>query len=63
LVDFGNIFPQSFLRDVLIQDVAEYWELILSSGNQYKDYENRFIGYNHFVAMFEQNGVVEMALK
>ncbi len=47
----------------IVEDIAEYSELLLAPHNQHQDYENRHIGYNHFIAMFEPNGVVDIALR
>jgi spectinomycin phosphotransferase len=46
--------------DRIIQDVVEYYEQLFSDTAGYKDQE---IGYNNFVAMFEPNGVVNIALQ
>ncbi len=45
--------------DRILQDVAEYYKQLLSDNVEYK---NQKIGYNHFVAMFQSNGVVDIAL-
>ncbi len=47
----------------IVEDIAEYSELLLAPHNQHQDFQNRLIGYNHFIAMFEQNGVVDIALR
>jgi spectinomycin phosphotransferase len=44
----------------IIEDVASYNQELLSANGGYKD---RLTSYNHFVAMFEQNGVVDIALQ
>lgn len=42
----------------ILQDIVEYYgELILSSGC----YKDRLVSYNHFLAMFAPNGVVDIA--
>jgi spectinomycin phosphotransferase len=46
--------------DRILQDVVEFYEQLLSDNVGYKDHE---VGYNHFLAMFEPNGVVDIALK
>jgi spectinomycin phosphotransferase len=43
----------------IVQDVAEYYQQLLSDNVGYKD---RLTSYNHFIAMFEPNGVVDIAL-
>ncbi len=43
----------------IIQDIAEYYQQLLSDTI---DYNDKLASYNHFVAMFAPNGVVEIAL-
>jgi spectinomycin phosphotransferase len=44
----------------IIQDIAEYHrELCLANGGL----KDRLTNYNHFLAMFEPNGVVDIALR
>lgn len=45
----------------IVEDIAEYSEQLLFFHNQ--EYQNRVISYNHFVDMFEPNGVVDIAVK
>jgi len=46
--------------DRILQDVVEFYEQLLSDNVGYK---NREADYNHFLAMFEPNGVVDIALQ
>jgi spectinomycin phosphotransferase len=46
--------------DRILQDVVEFYEQLLSYDRTYKDRE---VSYNHFIEMFEPNGVVDIALK
>lgn len=46
--------------DRIIQDVAEFYQLLTSDTIRYED---RSTSYNHFVTMFEPNGVVNIALE
>lgn len=44
----------------IIEDVVLYYQQLLSDNVGYKD---RLTSYNHFIAMFEPNGVVDIALQ
>lgn len=44
----------------IVQDVAEFYQLLTSGNIGYKD---KLTSYNHFIAMFEPNGVVNIALR
>ena len=49
-----------YRSDRIIQDIAEYHQLLLANNLEYND---KLTCYNHFVAMFAPNGVVDIALK
>lgn len=44
----------------IVEDIAEYSEQLLS---HHQEYTSRLTGYNYFIAMFESNGVVDIALR
>lgn len=44
----------------ILQDVVEFYEQIITNNI---NHNNRELSYNHFIAMFEPNGVVDIALK
>jgi len=44
----------------ILQDIAEYYKELLADNVGYKD---RLTSYNHFIGMFEPNGVVDIALQ
>jgi spectinomycin phosphotransferase len=46
--------------DRIIQDIVEYHQQLLADNT---DYNDKLTSYNHFIAMFAPNGVVDIALK
>lgn len=49
-----------YRSDRIIQDITEYHQLLLANN---LDYNDKLTSYNHFVAMFAPNGVVDIAFK
>ena len=58
--EINKNFIDYYRCERIIEDVVEYYQELVSESVGYK---NRLTSYNHFVAMFEPKGVVDIALE